>query len=125
MKRCLYCGKPLSDGQKKYCTEDCRMRAHAFQHFADRKIYSFLLLFIVGTLGIVVGSVLIAMHPGIGTGIIGLSIIVWGVNFFILPFGIPDSLHFFGILASIRITRILSLLLVVSGIVLSVVGFNG
>ncbi len=125
MKRCLYCGKPLSDGQEKYCNADCRMQAHAFHRFVDRKIYSFLFLFIVGTVGIIVGSVLMTMQPGIGTGIIGLSLIVWGLNFFILPFGFPDSFYWLGILRSIRIIRAVSLLIILCGIVIAILGFGG
>lgn len=123
--RCRYCGKLLKDGQEKYCNEDCRMKAHAFHHYTDRKIYTLLFLFVIGTVGVIAGSIITMMRPGIGSGIIGLSLILWGISFFILPFGVPDSLHRFGILNSVRFTRIVSLLVILSGIVMAVTGFGG
>ena len=125
VKRCKYCGKPLTGPQEKYCNADCRMKAHAFNRFMDRKTHSFLFLFIVGTAGIIAGSVMMMMKPGVGTGIIGLSLIVWGLNFFILPFGFPDSFYWLGILRSIRIIRAVSLLIILCGIVIAILGFGG
>ena len=75
--------------------------------------------------GIIAGSVMMMMKPGVGTGIIGLSLIVWGLNFFILPFGFPDSFYWLGILRSIRIIRAVSLLIILCGIVIAILGFGG
>ena len=124
-QRCRYCGKVLNNGQEKYCNEDCRMKTHAFQHYADRTIYILLFLFLLGTIGVIIGSIITMMRPGIGSGIIGLSLILWGISFFILPFGVPESFHWFGILNSVRFTRIVSLLVILAGIIMAITGFAG
>ena len=101
------------------------MKAHAFYRYTDRTIYVLLILFLLGTIGVIAGSVIMMMHSGTGSGIVGLSLILWGVSFFILPFGLPDALHRFGIINAVRFTRVVSLLVILSGIVLAVTGFLG
>ena len=90
MKKCKYCGKKLNDNFE-FCNSKCENCYEKMMDKDSHKIKYF-------TLGIILGF--LVMFYGIISNnnvfIIGIGIIVMGIDVVLLPFTTPETIYFLG-----------------------------
>ena len=90
MKKCKYCGKKLNDNFE-FCNSKCENCYEKMMDKNSHKIKYF-------TLGIILGF--LVMFYGIISNnnvfIIGIGIIVMGIDVVLLPFTTPETIYFLG-----------------------------
>ena len=109
MKKCKYCGKKLNDNFE-FCNSKCENYYEKMMDKDSHKIKYF-------TLGIILGF--LVMFYGITLNsdfIIGIGIIVMGIDVVLLPFTTPETIYFLGYQKSKFAGRISDLLLIVVGV---------
>ena len=110
MKKCKYCGKKLN-GNFEFCNSKCE---NCYEKMVDKdshKIKYFIL-------GIILGFVV--MFYGIISNnnvfIIGIGIIVMGIDVVLLPFTTPETISFLGYQKSKFAGRISGILIIAVGV---------
>ena len=110
MKKCKYCGKKLNDNFE-FCNSKCENCYEKMMDKDSHKIKYF-------TLGIILGF--LVMFYGIISNnnvfIIGIGIIVMGIDVVLLPFTTPETIYFLGYQKSKFAGRISDILLIVVGV---------
>ena len=99
MKKCKYCGKKLNDNFE-FCNSNCE---NCYEKMVDKdnhKIKYFIL-------GIISNN---------NVFIIGIGIIVMGIDVVLLPFTTPETINFLGYQKSKFAGRISGILLIVVGV---------
>ena len=109
MKKCKYCGKKLNDNFE-FCNSNCE---NCYEKMVDKdnhKIKYFILGIILGFLVMFYGITLNSDF------IIGIGIIVMGIDVVVLPFTTPETTTFLGYRKSKVVGRILGILLIAVGL---------
>jgi len=110
VKKCKYCGKKLNDNFE-FCNSKCENYYEKMMDKDSHKIKYF-------TLGIILGF--LVMFYGIISNnnvfIIGIGIIVMGIDVVLLPFTTPETINFLGYKKSKFAGRISGILLIVVGV---------
>lgn len=122
MKKCEYCGKEISYFDQ-YCCDDCQRDAIKFYDFREKYTSIFSIINCISVFGIPVGIFIFAFAKDIGFTIATISLIVLGIMVMILPFPTENMLSKRKIKQSVKLTRILGLILFVLGIVCLVADF--
>lgn len=110
MKKCKYCGKKLNDNFE-FCNSKCESCYEKMVDNDSHKIKFFILGIILGFVVILYGIIL-----NNSSFIIGLGIIVMGIDVVLFPFTTPETNTFLGYRKSKFVGRILGILLIVVGI---------
>ena len=90
MKKCKYCGKKLNDNFE-FCNSNCE---NCYEKMVDKdnhKIKYFILGIILGFLVMFYGII-----SNNNVFIIGIGIIVMGIDVVLLPFTTPETIYFLG-----------------------------
>ena len=110
MKKCKYCGKKLNDNFE-FCNSKCE---NCYEKMMDKDSHKIKYLI----LGIILGFVV--MFYGIISNnnvfIIGIGIIVMGMDVVLLPFTTPETINFLGYKKSKFAGRISGILLIIVGV---------
>ena len=105
--RCTYCN---SSEHSIRTNSECRERYERFEKFSERYVYAFiaLLLFSLVAFGILIffTDPLIAM---------GIMFAIMGVTIAVFPFCTPETFEMLGVKGTIRLGRVLGLIMVVVG----------
>lgn len=109
MKKCRYCGKELNCNFE-FCSNECESSYRKIIEKDRHKIKYFILGIILGFLVILYGVI------SNSDFIIGVGIIVMGVDVVSLPFTTPETITFLGYQKSKFVGRILGILLIAVGI---------
>ena len=110
MKKCKYCGKKLN-GNFEFCNSKCE---NCYEKMVDKdshKIKYFILGIILGFLVMFYGII-----SNNNVFIIGIGIIVMGMDVVLLPFTTPETINFLGYKKSKFAGRISGILLIVVGV---------
>ena len=110
MKKCKYCGKKLNDNFE-FCNSKCE---NCYEKMVDKdshKIKYFILGIILGFLVMFYGII-----SNNNVFIIGIGIIVMGIDVVMLPFTTPETTTFLGYRKSKVVGRILGILLIAVGL---------
>ena len=110
MKKCKYCGKKLNDNFE-FCNSKCE---NCYEKMVDKdnhKIKYFILGIILGFLVMFYGII-----SNNNVFIIGIGIIVMGIDVVLLPFTTPETIYFLGYQKSKFAGRISGILLIVVGV---------
>ena len=110
MKKCKYCGKKLNDNFE-FCNSKCENCYEKMMDKDSHKIKYF-------TLGIILGF--LVMFYGIISNnnvfIIGIGIVVMGIDVVLLPFTTPETINFLGYQKSKFPGRIAGILIIAVGV---------
>lgn len=109
MKKCRYCGKELNCNSE-FCSNECEDSYRKIIEKDRHKIKCFVLGIIFGFLVMFYG---IALNRG---SIMGIGIIVMGIDAVAFPFTIPETIVFLGYRKSKFVGRILGILLIATGL---------
>ena len=118
MKKCRYCGKE-QNSNIEFCSGECENRYRKIIEKDSHKIKYFIC-------GIVLGF--FVMIYGIGSNsdfIMGVGIIIMGIDVVVLPFTTPETTAFFGYQKSKFIGRILGILLIAVGLWVGFINMAG
>lgn len=109
MKKCRYCGKELNSNYE-FCSHECENSYGRIIEKDEHKIKFFVLGIILGFLVMLYGVI------SNSDFVIGVGIIVMGIDIVVLPFTTPETIAFLGYRKSKFIGRILGILLMAVGI---------
>ena len=110
MKKCKYCGKKLNDNFE-FCNSKCENCYEKMMDKDSHKIKYFILGIILGFLVMFYGII-----SNNNVFIIGIGIIVMGIDVVLLPFTTPETIYFLGYQKSKFAGRISGILLIVVGV---------
>ena len=108
MKKCRYCGKELNSNFE-FCSNECENSYRKIIEKDRQKIKYFMIGIILGFLVMFYGITLNSDF------IIGIGIIVMGIDVVVLPFTTPETTTFLGYRKSKVVGRILGILLIAVG----------
>lgn len=109
MKKCRYCGKELNSNFE-FCSNECENSYRKIIEKDRQKIKYFMIGIILGFLVMFYGITLNSDF------IIGIGIIVMGIDVVVLPFTTPETTTFLGYRKSKVVGRILGILLIAVGL---------
>ena len=109
MKKCRYCGKELNSNFE-FCSNECENSYRKIIEKDRQKIKYFMIGIILGFLVMFYGITLNSDF------IIGIGIIVMGIDVVVLPFTTPETTALFGNKKARFIGRILGMILIAVGI---------
>ena len=109
MKKCRYCGKELNSNIE-FCSDECENSYRKIVEKDRHKIKYFILGIILGFLVMLYGVV------SNSDFIIGVGIIIMGIDVVALPFTTPETTAFLGYQKSKFVGRILGVLLIIVGL---------
>ncbi|WP_027631484.1 DUF2116 family Zn-ribbon domain-containing protein [Clostridium hydrogeniformans] len=111
-KRCLYCGKLITN-DKTYCDIQCKDNYNNFEQYASKRTKAFLISLSIAMIIIFLGIILMAARKEIGVimSIIG-GVGVFG-TFIVLPFGTPETVKLLGVKKTTLIVRIVALVMLI------------
>lgn len=109
MKKCRYCGKELNSNFE-FCSNECENSYRKIIEKDRQKIKYFMIGIILGFLVMFYGITLNSDF------IIGIGIIVMGIDVVLLPFTTPETIYFLGYQKSKFAGRISDILLIVVGV---------
>lgn len=115
MKKCRYCGKELNSNFE-FCSSECEDSYRKIIEKDGYKIKYFILGIILGFLVMLYGVI------SNSDLIIGVGIIVMGIDVVSLPFTTPETTAFLGYQKSKFVGRILGILLIAVGIWVGLIG---
>ena len=110
MKKCRYCGKEL-DSNLEFCSSECENSYRKIIENDRHKIKYFILGIILGFLVMFYGII-----SNNNVFIIGIGIIVMGIDVVLLPFTTPETINFLGYQKSKFAGRISGILLIAVGV---------
>ena len=109
MKKCRYCGKELNSNFE-FCSNECENSYRKIIEKDRQKIKYFMIGIILGFLVMFYGITLNSDF------IIGIGIIVMGIDVVVLPFTTPETTTFLGYRKSKVVGRMLGILLIAVGL---------
>ena len=110
MKKCRYCGKELNSNFE-FCSNECENSYRKIIEKDRQKIKYFMIGIILGFLVMFYGII-----SNNNVFIIGIGIIVMGIDVVVLPFTTPETTTFLGYRKSKVVGRILGILLIAVGL---------
>lgn len=116
MKRCDYCGKEISYFDQ-YCNEECHAKANKFYEKRERFTNVFSILCAVSVMAVAIGLFIFSFSHDLGTIMVVGSCTVLAALLFLLPFPTDDMLSKHKIKKAVKITRIVSYIVLGIGIV--------
>lgn len=115
MKTCDYCNKEISY-YDMYCSDDCQKNANDFYDLRDKYTKMFAILNGIFVLSIGIGIFAFSLIPALGAWMITISLLILGILYFFLPFPPELFLHKYKIKKSIKICKIIAIILFVLGV---------
>ena len=110
MKKCRYCGKELNSNFE-FCSNECENSYRKIIEKDRQKIKYFMIGIILGFLVMFYGII-----SNNNVFIIGIGIIVMGIDVVLLPFTTPETISFLGYQKSKFAGRISGILLIAVGV---------
>ena len=110
MKKCRYCGKELNSNFE-FCSNECENSYRKIIEKDRQKIKYFMIGIILGFLVMFYGII-----SNNNVFIIGIGIIVMGIDVVLLPFTTPETINFLGYQKSKFAGRISGILLIAVGV---------
>ena len=110
MKKCRYCGKELNSNFE-FCSNECENSYRKIIEKDRQKIKYFMIGIILGFLVMFYGII-----SNNNVFIIGIGIVVMGIDVVLLPFTTPETIYFLGYQKSKFAGRISGILLIVVGV---------
>ena len=110
MKKCRYCGKELNSNFE-FCSNECENSYRKIIEKDRQKIKYFMIGIILGFLVMFYGII-----SNNNVFIIGIGIVVMGIDVVLLPFTTPETINFLGYKKSKFAGRISGILLIVVGV---------
>ena len=115
MKKCEYCAKEISY-HEMYCDEDCQRKANAFYDLKEKFSKFFMVVNGVCVLSIGVFIFAFSFFPELGLYGASGALIILGLMYFFLPFPPEIMINKYKIEKSIKICRIIAIILFVIGV---------
>lgn len=122
MKRCYYCGKEISY-MEQYCCEDCARKAVQFYERNEKFQKLFSVMNAVCVMAIPIGIFLFSLVNDVGFAIVAFAVLLLGITDTLLPFPVENMITKFKIQKAEKITRIIALIVLALGIVLTALFF--
>ena len=115
MKKCEYCAKEISY-HEMYCDEDCQRKANAYYDLKEK--FSKLFMIVNGICVLSIGIFIFAFSFFPELGLYGASgaLIILGLMYFFLPFPPEIMINKYKIEKSLKICRIIAIVLFVIGV---------
>lgn len=116
-KRCKYCNKKMDlEKTKEYCSEYCQNKEEAFLNYFQKTKWIFYISVLISVVVLFVAAFNEKQRDLIswGMGLLGVAI-------FFFPFATPETVEIYGLRNTIRIVRVLAVIIVGLGITLAVV----
>jgi predicted nucleic acid-binding Zn ribbon protein len=110
MKKCRYCGKELNSNFE-FCSNECENSYRKIIEKDRQKIKYFMIGIILGFLVMFYGII-----SNNNVFIIGIGIVVMGIDVVLLPFTTPETINFLGYQKSKFAGRISGILLIAVGV---------
>ena len=110
MKKCRYCGKELNSNFE-FCSNECENSYRKIIEKDRQKIKYFMIGIILGFLVMFYGII-----SNNNVFIIGIGIVVMGIDVVLLPFTTPETISFLGYQKSKFAGRISGILLIAVGV---------
>ena len=110
MKKCRYCGKELNSNFE-FCSNECENSYRKIIEKDRQKIKYFMIGIILGFLVMFYGII-----SNNNVFIIGIGIIVMGIDVVLLPFTTPETINFLGYQKSKFAGRISGILIIAVGV---------
>ncbi len=119
MKRCEYCGKEITYYQM-YCDDNCEENANKF--YEKRESIEKLIGIINGicVLSIGIGLFIFSFSAAIGAYMVAVPLDILGLLFLLFPIPADVMINKHKIEKSVKITRIIALIVLVLGVIASV-----
>ncbi len=116
MKQCPYCGKEISY-HEMFCSDECEQKNRQFYEMRDR--YSKLFAVINGIFVMMIGISIFAYSflPEYGAYGVAGSLMILSVMYFFLPFPPDVMIHRYKLEKSLKLCRIISLVLMGLGVI--------
>ena len=109
MKKCGYCGKEVTE-ELDFCCAGCEARYKDENEKDERRVKYF-------TGGIFLGLLVIAVSAFIKrVFMVGIGVIIMGIDVFLLPFTTPETIAFLGYKRAKTAGRIAGIVLIAVGI---------
>lgn len=106
-KRCLYCGKLLTD-DKTYCNTHCKDKYDKFEKSASKRTVLFGVTIAIMIVMMFVGMTLSVVNPKLGIPVSLLTVAGLFITFIVLPFATPQTVELVGLKKSRLIVRLLA-----------------
>lgn len=115
MKQCEYCSKEISY-HDMYCDEECQRKANAFYDLKEKfsKLFAVLNGICVLSIGIFIFA--FSFFPEVGMFGAAAALLILGIMYFFLPFPPEIMTHKYKIEKSIKICRIIAIILFAIGL---------
>ena len=110
MKKCRYCGKELNSNFE-FCSNECENSYRKIIEKDRQKIKYFMIGIILGFLVMFYGII-----SNNNVFIIGIGIVVMGIDVVLLPFTTPETINFLGYQKSKFAGRISGILIIAVGV---------
>lgn len=115
MKKCDYCGKEISYFEQ-YCNEDCHINANKFYEKREKFTGLFSILCGVCVVAVAIGIFTFSFLREIGTITVVGSCVTLSLLLFFLPFPTEDMISKHKIKKAVKLTRIVSYVVLGMGI---------
>ncbi len=119
LKKCEYCAKEISYHQM-YCDDKCQTQANKFYDMRD-KIQSIMgIINGVGVMSIGIGIFVFSFLKKAGAFMVAIPLLILGLLFLLFPVPADVMIQKYKIEKSVKITRIIAIILLVLGVIATV-----
>ena len=115
MKQCEYCSKEISY-HEMYCNEDCQKKANDFYDLREKFSKFFAVVNGICVLSVGICIFAFSFFPQLGLYGAGSALFILGVLYFFLPFPPEIMIHKKKIEKSVKISRIIAIIIFVLGV---------
>lgn len=116
MKKCEYCAKEISYHQM-YCSDECQNGANKFYDMRDKITKPMSVVNGVGVMSIGIGIFVFSFLREAGLFMISIPLVILGIMYIFFPVPADVMIEKIKIKKSIKITKIIGIILLVLGII--------
>lgn len=115
MKKCEYCAKEISY-HEMYCGDECQNGANNFYDMRDKIEKAMAVINGICVMSIGIGIFIFSLFREIGSFMVAIPLVILGILYFFFPVPADTMIQKHKIKKSVKITRIIGLVLLILGI---------